>query len=389
MRCFPRHRNLPIRWAACGIFLALAGIAAQATAQNPTLKTRTREQLNREYLEAHRITLNVQVSDSNGKGVPDLVASDFTLFDNDQPRKIAGIHMIDGEAMNDATEVIILLDAVNSPSQELEEERQAIFNYLAHGHGPLPYPTSFALWFNGQLKASPRTTDRNELGRDFVKATKGIHSNACSSADGAVEKVAASTADAGPPHETLANCLRVHFRDSIAALDGIAQQQKTLGGRTILVWVGPGWPVPTGAEFDQQTAKARAGLFDDLANVLRDLRDAQVTIDAISPPDETREKEFERDGVKSLMAGTRSAGDPKPASFALPVMSALSGGRALVASHDLTTDLSSCIHDADAYYAVSFETMPATSPHEFHKIEVKVKRPGLDVRTMTAYYAEP
>lgn len=371
------------------MLFGVLGIAAQASAQNPTLKTRTREQLNREYLEAHRITLNVQVADSNGRVVPDLVASDFTLLDNDQPRKIAGIHMIDGEAMNDATEVVILLDAVNSPAQQLEEERQAIFNYLAHGHGPLPYPTSFALWFNGQLKANPRTTDRNELGRAFVKTTKGIHSNACSSVGGAVEKVAAGAADAAQSAETVANCLRVHFRDSIAALDGIAQQQKNLGGRTILIWVGPGWPVPTGPEFDQQTAKARAGLFDELANVLRDLRDAQVTIDAISPPDETREKEQEREGLKMLMEGTRPARETMPASFALPIVATLSGGRALTASHELTADLSSCIHDADAYYVVSFEAMPATSPHQFHKIEVKVKRPGLDVRTMTQYYAEP
>ncbi|HEY2472038.1 MAG TPA: VWA domain-containing protein [Terracidiphilus sp.] len=393
MKCFSRHRNGQARWAAC-ICLGLVGIVAPMAAQNPTLKTRTKEQRDREYLEAHRITVNVQVADSSGRLVADLTASDFALLDNNEPRKIAGIHMIDGEAMTDATEVVILLDAVNSPAHELEEERQAIFDYLAHGHGPLPYPTSFVLWFNGELKATAPTTDRNILGRAFVKTTKGVHSNACSSGEGSVEQVVARPAalqkdDPGHRTENVPNCLQVHFRDSIAALDGIAQQQKTLGGRTILIWVGSGWPLLSDVEFGQPTPKARAGFFDEVANVLRDLRNAQVTIDALSLPDGTREKEFARVDVKTLMAGCNSASDAGPASLALPILATQTGGRALTSSRDLAADLSSSIRDADGYYAVSFEAMPAKSPHELHKIEVKVKRPGLDVRSMTAYYAEP
>jgi VWFA-related protein len=379
-----------------------AGIAAvQLAAQTPTLKTRTKEQREREYLEAHRITLNVQVSDSNGKLVPDLSASDFTLLDNGQPRKIAGVHMIDGQAMNDATAVVILLDAVNSPAKELEEERQAIFNYLAHGRGPLPFPTSFVLWFNGHLSATSPTIDRNTLGRAFVKATKGVHSNACSSEDGSVEKAAAGSAnDAGGKKlvgaetgtgqgESLVNCLQMHFRDSIAALDGIAQQQKTLGGRTILIWAGSGWPLLSNVEFGQPSPKARAGFFDELASLLRNLRDNQVTIDALSPPDETREKELATVDVKALMTGTDSARSAVPASLGLPILAAQTGGRVLTSSRDLTADLSQCIHDADGYYAVLMEAMPANAPHEFHRIELKVKRPGIAVRTVNAYYAEP
>ena len=407
MKSFPRDRCCRDAWTAYGVCLTLLVIAAPAAAQNPTLKTRTKEERERAYLEAHRITLNVQVADSRGKLVPDLSAGDFALFDNDQPRRIAGVHMIDGEAMNDATEVVILLDAVNTPAQELEQDRQAIFNYLAHGHGPLPYPTSFVLWSNGQLKSTAPTTDRNAVGRAFVKTTKGIHSNACSPADGSLEQVAVpgvsesdghpngqklppgTPADAGQRADSVSKCLQVHFRDSIAALDGIALQQKTLGGRTILIWVGSGWPLLTDVAFGQPTLKARAGLFDELARILHDLRDAQVTIDALSLPDGAREKEFARIDAKALMAGTDSARDAGPGSFALPVLATQTGGRALTSSRDMTADLSSCIRDAEGYYAVLFEAMPATSPHELHKIEVKVKRPGLDVRTMTTYYAEP
>src|ERR1700740_3249734 len=137
MKLFSQRRRFRVCWAGYGVCLASLAVA-QLTAQNPTLKTRTKEQREREYLEAHRITLNVQVADGAGKLVPDLTAADFTVIDNNQPGKIAGIHMIDGEAMSDATEVMLVLDAVNSTEAELRDERKAIFDYLAHGHGPLP-----------------------------------------------------------------------------------------------------------------------------------------------------------------------------------------------------------------------------------------------------------
>ena len=58
-------------------------------------------------------------------------------------------------------------------------------------------------------------------------------------------------------------------------------------------------------------------------------------------------------------------------------------------SNDVAADLSSCIRDADRYYILTFDMMPTTAPHEFHPVEVRVNRPDLQVRTLTAYYAEP
>ena len=386
------------RRARQGGYLACLGVfafGAYIAAQNPTLKTRTREQRDREYLASHRIILNVQVADSTGKLVPDLAAADFTLFDNSQPRKIAGVHMIDGQAMYDATEIVILLDAVNSTAQELQAERDAIFKYLAQGHGPLPYPTSFVLWFNGHLKGAAPTTDRNSLGRAFVGMTKRVHPNLCAPANGSVVQNAASSSGPVTPEQAgsgnqdpeVANCLKAHFRDSVAALEGIAQQQKKIGGRTILIWVGQGWPLLSDDE--SLNPRARESYFEDLVGVVRDLRDAQVTIDAVAPSNDTREKEPAGVDVKSLVAGTISARNAGPRSLALPVLAMQTGGRVLTSSRDVKADLASCTHDADGYYAISFQAMPALTAHEFHRVEVKVNRPGLDVRTLTTYYAEP
>jgi VWFA-related protein len=187
----------------------------------------------------------------------------------------------------------------------------------------------------------------------------------------------------------VANCLEAHFKDSIAALDGIALQQKNVGGRTILIWVGPGWPLLSDVEFNRFTPKAKAEFFDQVVEVHRDLRDSQITLDGVSPEDGTREKEMARVDIKSLAAGATTPANAVPASLALPVLSAQTGGRLFQSSRDVLGDLTSCMRDAEQYYALSFEAITSTSPHEFHRLALKVNKPGLNLRTLDAYYAEP
>ena len=377
--------------------LLLLTLCAQVgAAQTPTLKTRSKEDREREFQASHRITLNVQVTDEVGKPITDLGANDFTILDNHQPRKLAAFHAIDGEAMNDATEVVIVLDAVNSTTQALEAEKGGIFKFLAQTHGPLPYPTSFVLWSNGHLKATGATTDRNAVGRGFVNITKNLHANACAPVDGSVAKAvegggvgALGDRDIGNRAVGVATCLEAHFKDSVSALDGIAQQQLTVGGRTILIWVGPGWPLLSDVEFQQATQKARKGFFQELVSVLRDLRAAQITLDAVGPRDATREAEIARVDLPALTAGTATAEGAGPSCLALPVLAQQTGGRVMASSNDVAADLTKFLDDAAWYYALSFNPPPAASGVELRSLEVKVNRPGLNIRTVTRYYVEP
>ena len=65
-------------------------------AQDPVLKTRTKEEREEQFNVTHRITMNVQVTDAAGKPVSDLRAENFSLYDNHQARKIVAFHPIDG-----------------------------------------------------------------------------------------------------------------------------------------------------------------------------------------------------------------------------------------------------------------------------------------------------
>jgi VWFA-related protein len=387
-------RLCPLQSGTCAGLIILTALVAAA--QTPTLKTRTKEERERQYMATRRITLNVQVTDDAGKPVTDLDARDFTLLDNSQPRKLAAFHAIDGQALNDATEVVIVLDAVNSTPQSLETEKNGILKYLARSHGPLPYPTSFVLWSNGHLKVTGATTDRNTIGRAFVSLTKNVHSNACVPVDSAMVAVAKGGGAGAPvdsstePHGAdAANCLQVHFKDSLAALDGIAQQQLSLGGRTILIWVGPGWPLVSVAEFQQLAPKARKNYFDEIVTVLHDLRAAQVTLDVVAPPDTTHEDEKTIVIPPPPTAGAVSPESARPDSLALSVLAQQTGGLVTTTSSDIVADLGKFLDDADWYYALSFNSPPAQNGVELRSLEVKVNRPGLNVRTMICYYTEP
>jgi len=367
-----------------GFLLALS--CSAAFAQNPVLKTRTKEEREEQFNVTHRITMNVQVTDAAGKPVSDLRAEDFRLYDNQQARKIAAFHPIDGEALRDATEVLILLDAVNTPAPALDKEKSAIFKYLTQSRKPFAFPIAFVLWFNGHLNATTATTDRNAIGRAFVKLTKNLHSNACDGEESATQPKVAVSKDTGRADP--ATCRAVHFKDSIAVLDGIAQQQRTTGGRTLLIWMGSGWPVISNQEFQHLTPKQQRDYNREFVTILHDLRAAQVTIYSIAPGDGLPQgRGSDSNGKTMILNSPGSASFPR---IAVDEFARRTGGRVIDAATDITGDLLTCIRDAEWYYALSFNAPPAQNgAGEIHSLKIEVNRPGVEVRTMDSYYSAP
>ena len=391
MRSFPLNPGGVARAGAGVAYLSLlAATVSAGLSQTPVLKTRTKEEREERAEITHRITMNVQVTDASGNPVPDLTAANFKLFDNHQSRKILSFHAIDGQALSDATEILILLDAVNSSEAKLENEKNSIFKFLVESRKPFTNPTAFALWFNGHLTETEATTDRNAVGRAFVKMTKGLHSNACSQenpagSNAAAQKVAMSRANG---NADFATCRAVHSRDSIGVLDSIAQKQLTAGGRTLLIWVGSGWPELSSAESQRIGPKQQRDLAQEFVTLLRDFRTAQLTIYSVAPADAMRNSGV---GVEQVPSLVNVSEDLNPVDkLTLSEFARRTGGRSIASSVDVSADLKKCMHDADWYYAVTFNAPPAQNGSgEPHSLEVQVDRPGMEIRTMDSYYSEP
>jgi hypothetical protein len=160
-------------------------------------------------------------------------------------------------------------------------------------------------------------------------------------------------------------------------------------GRAIVIWIGPGWPVLSGPAFVPDTPHVRETHFENVVELSTELREGQVTLDAVSWPVSSPVGRVDPADWEMLMLGTRTASQASAKSLAMPVLAHTSGGQVHLNQKTLAAALSACLADASTYYVVGFDSVPAAQADEFRTIELTVDKPGVTVRTTTAYYAQP
>jgi len=62
-------------------------------------------------------------------------------------------------------------------------------------------------------------------------------------------------------------------------------------------------------------------------------------------------------------------------------------GRAIVSRNDITVAMKQIVKDTSAYYLLGYTSTVAPSDGKFHEIKVRVKRPGIQVRSRKGYWA--
>src|SRR6266496_4811463 len=103
------------------------------------------------------LQLDVVVSDSSGHAVRNLTASDFTLLEDGKPQKVSFVSLVDGDGApstpppklppyvttnrpeyqaREGPAVILVLDAVNTPTENQVYVRQQMLRYLAKRFDP-------------------------------------------------------------------------------------------------------------------------------------------------------------------------------------------------------------------------------------------------------------
>src|SRR5580658_10823800 len=106
-----------------------------------------------------RITLDVMVTDKSGKPVPGLQQQDFTLLDNKLPQKILSFQEVaPGSTQEPPTEVILLIDTVNTGFSSVSYERSQIVKYLQQNGGKVAHPTSLIFFSDQDSQVQTRPT---------------------------------------------------------------------------------------------------------------------------------------------------------------------------------------------------------------------------------------
>ena len=390
-------------WCCLALLCAAIGASAQSVpgdgTADPKLIPRTKAEREAQIAAHRRILLNVQVTDPSGHAVTGLDTRDFILRINHQPETITSFKAVqDGGATANA-HAFFVIDKLNNSARDLASAHKAI-EELAGSGKLLPLPTSLVVLTENGTDVSGASRNAEVVATGLERVTRNFHLKECTEDwnNAALGKTITITSpdDSGDriqnreeTADRISNCLNERYQLSLTALLEFAHRQQHVPGRAILIWIGPGWPILSGPEFTPDTPDVRQSFFANLVQVSTELREGQVTLDAVSWPASSPVAKLNPSDLETLMRGTSTAAQVSARSVAMPVLAHISGGQVYMHEKNLTPELVACLADANSYYVLGFDSVPSAIPDEFRAIEVTVDKPGVSVRTNTEYYAQP
>ncbi len=336
--------------------------------------------------------MDVLVTDRAGKPISRIAAKDFTLLDNGQPEKILTFHAYDGTSTgpDPPVKVILLVDALNLPERLAFYERREVERFLRQNNGHLAQPVSLVeLSTTGIVMVGKPSADGNALAADFAH-------------DKNIERI--RRVPSGMRGESIDSLLGdPPALSALKATGDIATAERQRPGRKLLIWVGPGWGLGSGAYLD--SIRPRQDTFYTIYWFSTLLREARIALYSFSVG------ETNADGraliYRAYLNGVQSVQQATFMHLNRKVLAVESGGRVLDPSDDpaantndysltgfstnsdLVQQINSCVQEADTYYTLSFDPGHANHPDEYHDLKVRINRPGLTARTTTGYYDEP
>jgi VWFA-related protein len=364
-----------------------------ASNQPPKLIPRSHDERESRYQAAHRIILNVRVSDASGKPVTGLSPEDFTLLDSGQPQKIVSFREVQGYIPTAPTHIMFILDTVNNSSRSVANDRREIEKFLKRSHKPLAYPISIALLTGHGINAGQPSRDPDALISELNRLGDEHHAFDCTNNVG-IDATFRAVLMPGPPSTDIsayeADCQNQRFTRSVTALNELAHHEVNVPGRLILIWLGSGWPLLSNHKYRPDSQALKQDFFYYLVVLSTALREAQITLDAVTPKDFFHTVELRDDHDNSYFNGVPAEPEATAGSLGLQNFAHQSGGLILEGTKNVASDLATCIDDADSYYVLSFDTAPTSIEFaQYHPLQVKINRPGLTARTNTLYYSQP
>ncbi len=362
-------------------------------------------------MTTHLVQLNVIAVDKNGKPVTDLTQHDFSLRDEGKEQEIAAFSL-EGSApkvsaaltpppgakvfsnrpkvqVNGLT--VMLLDELNTNTEDQIRAKQQMVASLSE----LPPDERVSLYLlGGNLQLlHDFTTETAELLKVLQRHGARINREV---AEGNPER--ANTGDRlldqflNTTNRKIADYANVNRAEmTLAALTSIAQQLAPIPGRKNLVWISGGFPFSIGFDGPMRagSTRERRTFSDEAEKAAKVLNDAQL---AVYPVD----ARGLQPSVISASSGARpnprrpgANGTPGPDHEyeTMDVLAERTGGRAFHNTNDLTKAVLLAVNDAHITYSLAFYPKNQVWDGRFHKLKVKVDRPGVQLRYRAGYFA--
>jgi VWFA-related protein len=182
--------------------------------------------------------------------------------------------------------------------------------------------------------------------------------------------------------EGFTSTLPPQLQDPIAAMPGVTPPGTPGGGRG-------GTRAPAGQP-PPNDPRAEAQQFFDSADLTNRLREVYETVNrnntSIYAVDPRGLAAFEYD-VNQGVALTTDRQNLNASIDTLRVLADNTDGRAIVNRNDLAAGMKQIMRDASGYYLLGYTSSAAPTDGKFHSIDVRVKRPNVEVRARKGYWA--
>jgi VWFA-related protein len=388
------------------------------------------------------------VTDKGGKVITGLGVQDFTVLEDGKPQKVTMISFeqpaelaraLRGQRadmppnvttnrpayrMPSGAPVIVLLDALNTPVRDQSRARLEMLKYLDKQLQPGQQIAVYTL--ARSLKMLQDFTDDPALLKAAVQSFNPSVSMELQIADvnqrlprlsGALPDSSGRHAERDPGlflsrmrefYEEQANVeIDVRVGMTLTAFRGIAQAVAGLPGRKTLVWISGAFPLATYSRIIQYSANPNddpnrvriENLYEDkLRETDSILTDAQIAVYAVDAHGLAGELlgGAEDQGVSkagTLVGGAEYAQSLQLASGSLQETQATmkqvagdTGGKFFINQNELDHSVALSVQDGASYYLLGYSP-EGKADGKFHKIEVRVNRPGATVRARHGYYA--
>ena len=338
-----------------------AGLQTPAAPQLPTFRT-----------GVDIVELDVTVMDKDRRPVHGLTAADFTILERGKPQPVVAFAAIDVpppvpvsvpwlreaplDVFTNASEsrrivTIVMDDAYARFDPDVAKRAKRIASDAIDQLGPADLAS---VVFTFQGRPQNFTADREKL-------------------RAAVASYIPKSDSTGPPLPCVfkeTNSCDVQSLSTVAAALRSAPP-----GRKIAILIGGGRAFSFGEMGNALTRNEGP----ELQDLFRDLQRANITVYS-----------FDAHGLenRSMSAENRA---PQPMSLAhnetLYSFAESTGGRAIANTNNPEALVPVAFQESSSYYLIGFQSSDVTPNGRFHKIEVKVARDGVDVRTRNGYFA--
>jgi VWFA-related protein len=407
------------RWLGALLATAVVGAAALASGRVALVAQQGQQQPQPPVFRAgvNVVRVDVIVSDKDGKPVNDLKQEDFEVLEDGKPQTIDLFKLVntDGTPGPGAEPARKIRSRYDEESEAARDDVRLFVIFLDDYHVRLGNSMRVREPLTKFLQTQLGPLDMVAIMYPLMSVNDVTFTRDKDSLASAIRKFEGRKYDYRPrnqveekynfyPTQTL-ETLRNQI--TITALEGLAVRLGSLReGRKAVIFVSegftallppqmrdanasfpgnPGAPAPFARESPQEE-RARFMSQVDLQNLMRDIYEAanrsNTAIYALDPRG-LATTEFD---INENVNTNTDAETLRQSMDTLRTIADQTDGRAIVNQNDLDKGLRQIVRDTSAYYLIGYNS-PVKPDGKFHKIEVKVKRPGVDMRSRKGYWA--